>query len=115
MSYNLSGMGCSAGLLAIDLARELLNSRPKSVALVISTENLTQNLYRGNERSMLLQNTLFREFCLFLFEKTWLAPRDLLTPFWPTDVQVVVELQSFCPTNGRFVVIFFTFFLRFKC
>ena len=27
---------------------------------VVSTENLTQNLYLGNERSMLLQNTLFR-------------------------------------------------------
>ncbi len=67
LSYNLSGMGCSAGLLAIDLARELLNSRAKSTALVISTEIITQNLYRGNERSMLLQNTLFRAFFFFFF------------------------------------------------
>ncbi|CAN0289094.1 unnamed protein product, partial [Hapterophycus canaliculatus] len=40
--------------------QDLLKARPNSVALVVSTENLTQNLYHGNERSMLLQNTLFR-------------------------------------------------------
>uniref|UniRef100_A0A7S2XYV1 3-ketoacyl-CoA synthase n=1 Tax=Fibrocapsa japonica TaxID=94617 RepID=A0A7S2XYV1_9STRA len=60
ISYNLSGMGCSAGVIAIDLAKRLMESRPHSTALVVSTENLTQNLYHGNERSMLLQNTLFR-------------------------------------------------------
>jgi predicted naringenin-chalcone synthase len=59
-SYNLSGMGCSAGVISVDLAKELLAANPNSVALVVSTENLTQNLYHGNERSMLLQNTLFR-------------------------------------------------------
>mgnify|MGYP000365576397 CR=1 FL=1 len=59
-SYNLSGMGCSAGVISIELARNLLSSKPNSVALVVSTENLTQNLYRGNERSFLVQNTLFR-------------------------------------------------------
>jgi len=59
-SYNLSGMGCSASVISIDLAKQLLRSRPNSLALVVSTENLTQNLYLGNERSMLLQNTLFR-------------------------------------------------------
>lgn len=60
LSYNLSGMGCSAGVLAYDLAKNLLHARPHSTALVVSTENLTQNLYHGNERSFLLQNTLFR-------------------------------------------------------
>jgi len=59
-SYNLSGMGCSAGLISVELVRNLLSGRPHSTALVISTENLTQNLYLGNERSFLLQNTLFR-------------------------------------------------------
>lgn len=59
-SYNLSGMGCSAGLISIELVKNLLNSRPNSLALVVSTENLTQNLYHGNERGFLLQNTLFR-------------------------------------------------------
>jgi len=59
-SYNLSGMGCSAGLISIELVKNLLAGRPHSTALVVSTENLTQNLYLGNERSFLLQNTLFR-------------------------------------------------------
>lgn len=60
LSYNLSGMGCSAGVLAIDLAKHMLHARPNSLALVVSTENLTQNLYHGNEKGFLLQNTLFR-------------------------------------------------------
>lgn len=59
-SYNLSGMGCSAGVISIELVKNMLASKPNSVALVISTENLTQNLYLGNERGFLLQNTLFR-------------------------------------------------------
>jgi len=52
--------GCSAGLISIELVKNLLAAKPNSTALVISTENLTQNLYHGNERSFLLQNTLFR-------------------------------------------------------
>lgn len=60
LSFNLSGMGCSAGLVSIDLAKRLLESRPRSRALVISTENLTQAFYHGNNRAFLLQNTLFR-------------------------------------------------------
>jgi len=59
-SYNLSGMGCSANLISIDLAKQLLQNSPGSRALVVSTENITQNLYEGNDKSMLLQNTLFR-------------------------------------------------------
>lgn len=31
-----------------------------SYALVVSTENITQNWYAGDERSMLIPNTLFR-------------------------------------------------------
>ncbi|GMH37214.1 hypothetical protein BSKO_05087 [Bryopsis sp. KO-2023] len=58
--YNLSGMGCSAGLIAIDLARQLLQILPSSRALVFSTENITQNWYYGKQRSMLIPNCLFR-------------------------------------------------------
>ena len=35
-SYNLSGMGCSASVIAIDLAKQLLRSRPNALALVAS-------------------------------------------------------------------------------
>ncbi|KAL8200479.1 hypothetical protein R6Q57_011818 [Mikania cordata] len=59
-SYNLSGMGCSAGLIAIDLARNLLQVVPNSNAIVVSTEIITPNYYQGNERAMLLPNCLFR-------------------------------------------------------
>ncbi|XP_057544784.1 3-ketoacyl-CoA synthase 11-like [Amaranthus tricolor] len=60
MSYNLGGMGCSAGLISIDLAKQLLQVHRNSYALVVSTENTTLNWYFGNERSMILPNCLFR-------------------------------------------------------
>ncbi|KAK9841811.1 hypothetical protein WJX81_004571 [Elliptochloris bilobata] len=60
ISYNLAGMGCSAGVIAIGLAERLLRSEPGKYALVVSTENITQNWYLGSDRSMLIPNTLFR-------------------------------------------------------
>jgi 3-ketoacyl-CoA synthase len=36
-SFNLGGMGCAAGIIAIDLAKDLLNAYPHSYALVVST------------------------------------------------------------------------------
>ncbi|CAL4941278.1 unnamed protein product [Urochloa decumbens] len=59
-SFNLGGMGCSAGLIAVDLARDLLQANPNSYAVVVSTENITLNWYFGNDRSMLLSNCIFR-------------------------------------------------------
>lgn len=59
-SYNLGGMGCSAGLISIDLAKHLLNANPNTYAVVVSTENITLNWYFGNDRSMLLCNCIFR-------------------------------------------------------
>ncbi|EOA19064.1 hypothetical protein CARUB_v10007737mg [Capsella rubella] len=59
-SLNLGGMGCSAGVIAIDVAKNLLQVQRNSYALVVSTENITQNLYIGNNKSMLVTNCLFR-------------------------------------------------------
>uniref|UniRef100_A0ACD5UXN1 Uncharacterized protein n=1 Tax=Avena sativa TaxID=4498 RepID=A0ACD5UXN1_AVESA len=61
-SMHLSGMGCSAGLISVGLASNLLQVAPRGsrVALVISTETITPNYYVGNERAMLLPNCLFR-------------------------------------------------------
>ena len=59
-SINLGGMGCSAGVISIDLAKDLLQVHGGSYAIVVSTENITQNWYFGNKRSMLLPNCLFR-------------------------------------------------------
>jgi 3-ketoacyl-CoA synthase len=44
-SYNLGGMGCSAGVISVDLARELLQLHRATYAVVVSTENITQNWY----------------------------------------------------------------------
>ena len=60
-SIHLSGMGCSAGLISIELAKNLLQAMPQGArALVVSTETLTPNYYHGNERAMLLPYCLFR-------------------------------------------------------
>ncbi|XP_059448827.1 3-ketoacyl-CoA synthase 20-like [Corylus avellana] len=60
LTYNLGGMGCSAGIISIDLAKKLLEAQPNSYALIASTENTTLNCYYGNDRSMLVSNCLFR-------------------------------------------------------
>lgn len=59
-SFNLGGMGCSAGVIAIDLAKDLLQVHRNTYAVVVSTENITQNWYFGNRKSMLIPNCLFR-------------------------------------------------------
>ncbi|CAN0889423.1 3-ketoacyl-CoA synthase 1 [Linum grandiflorum] len=59
-SYNLGGMGCSAGLISINLAQDLLKANPNTYAVVLSTENITLNWYFGQDRSMLLPNCIFR-------------------------------------------------------
>ncbi|RCV21165.1 hypothetical protein SETIT_4G116400v2 [Setaria italica] len=60
-STHLSGMGCSAGLVSVGLARNLLQVAPRGAhALVVSTETITPNYYVGSERAMLLPNCLFR-------------------------------------------------------
>ncbi len=61
-SFNLSGMGCGASLISVGLAKDMLQRRKLKggKALVVSTEIITPNLYHGNERGFLLQNTLFR-------------------------------------------------------
>ncbi|CAN6465656.1 unnamed protein product [Victoria cruziana] len=58
-SFNLFGMGCSVGLISVDLARDTLQVHPNSYAVVVSTEIISPNWYAGNERSMLLPNCLF--------------------------------------------------------
>lgn len=58
--FNLSGMGCSASLVAIDLIRQLFKIHKKALAVVVSTESMGPNWYCGKERSMMLSNCLFR-------------------------------------------------------
>ncbi|KAJ4785571.1 3-ketoacyl-CoA synthase [Rhynchospora pubera] len=59
-SYNVSGMGCSASLISIDLVRNTFKSGKKTIALAISSESLSPNWYAGKDKSMMLSNILFR-------------------------------------------------------
>ncbi|EER09322.1 conserved hypothetical protein [Perkinsus marinus ATCC 50983] len=60
LTYNLSGMGCSANGVSIDLAQRVLQNPKNMNCVVISTESISQAIYTGSERSFLVQNTLFR-------------------------------------------------------
>jgi 3-ketoacyl-CoA synthase len=60
-SVNLSGMACSAGLISVGLAKDLLRAAAHGAhALVVSTEILTLDLYKGKERGMQVPNLVFR-------------------------------------------------------
>ncbi|XP_057503554.1 3-ketoacyl-CoA synthase 10-like [Actinidia eriantha] len=63
LSFNLGGMGCSAGIIALDLARDMLQANPNNYAVVVSTEMVGYNWYPGKERSMLIPNCFFRMGC----------------------------------------------------
>ncbi|CAL0300892.1 unnamed protein product [Lupinus luteus] len=59
-TFNLGGMGCAAGIIAIDLAKDLLDAYPNSYALVVSTESVSYSWYTGNDTDMLIPNCFFR-------------------------------------------------------
>ncbi|KAK6152105.1 hypothetical protein DH2020_014740 [Rehmannia glutinosa] len=59
-NFNLGGMGCAAGITAVDLANDLLNAYPGSYALIVSTEVISFTWYGGNELDMLLPNCFLR-------------------------------------------------------
>ncbi|GAB4833091.1 hypothetical protein Ancab_007150 [Ancistrocladus abbreviatus] len=63
LSFNLGGMGCSAGIIALDLARDMLQANPNNFAVVVSTEMVGYNWYPGRDRSMLIPNCFFRMGC----------------------------------------------------
>jgi hypothetical protein len=50
----------AAGVIALDLAKELLELHPNSYALVVSHENITNNYYGGKDKSMLICNVSAR-------------------------------------------------------
>nr|GLL20810.1 3-ketoacyl-CoA synthase 19-like [Ipomoea trifida] len=79
-TFNLSGMGCSASVVAIDIVHHLFKVYKNSYAVVVSTESLGANWYSGKERSMMLSNCLFRSGgCSMLFTNNpALKPRAIL-------------------------------------
>ncbi|XP_020082539.1 3-ketoacyl-CoA synthase 10-like [Ananas comosus] len=63
-SFNLSGMGCSAGVVGVDVARTLLsNINRRSYAIVMSTEIVSTGWYNGTDPRKLVLNCFFRMGC----------------------------------------------------
>ncbi|KAJ6909493.1 hypothetical protein NC652_020463 [Populus alba x Populus x berolinensis] len=48
-TFNLSGMGCSASIVAIDLVQHLFKSYKNAFAIVVSTESLGSNWYQDRK------------------------------------------------------------------
>jgi 3-ketoacyl-CoA synthase len=60
-TFNISGMGCSANVIAVDMAKDLFKIYRDSYALLVGSDNITLNAnYGGNDRSMMVTNCLFR-------------------------------------------------------
>ena len=70
--YNVTGMGCSASIIAVDLLQHLFKARKNVNAIVVSTESMGTNWYTGKDRSFMLSNCLFRTGgCSMLFTNNY--------------------------------------------
>ncbi|CAD6224198.1 unnamed protein product [Miscanthus lutarioriparius] len=60
-TFSLSGMGCAAGVVGVDVARGVLSAHAAvRYALVVSAEIVTVGWYSGRDRCKLLLNCFFR-------------------------------------------------------
>ncbi|KAI8476033.1 MAG: FAE1/Type III polyketide synthase-like protein-domain-containing protein [Monoraphidium minutum] len=59
-AYHLGGMGCSMGVVGLNLVRDLLAAHPNKIALFVSNEVVTAGFYLGDRKEALITNSLFR-------------------------------------------------------
>jgi len=59
-SYHLGGMGCSNGVVAVNLVKDMLKARPNSNALLVTTEITSPAFYRGRDKHRQVTNMIFR-------------------------------------------------------
>lgn len=78
--FNLTGMGCSASVVSINIVESIFKSYKNMYALVVTSESLSPNWYSGNDKSMILSNCLFRSggCAILLTNKRALQKRSLL-------------------------------------
>ncbi|KAL4359389.1 hypothetical protein HN51_019121 [Arachis hypogaea] len=78
-AFNLTGMGCSASLVSLDVVQNILKSQRNKCALLVTSESLSPNWYSGNDRSMVLANCLFRTggCAILLSNKSWLKHKAI--------------------------------------
>lgn len=79
-AFNLTGMGCSASVVAIDMVQQLFKTYKNCLGVVVSTEDLGAHWYCGRDKKMMLSNCLFRTGgCSMLFtNRTGLKNRAIL-------------------------------------
>ncbi|KAL5225619.1 hypothetical protein ABZP36_012258 [Zizania latifolia] len=80
-AVHVSGMGCSAGMISVEVARNLLQEAPRGAhALVVSTESMSSFGYTGRNPAMLLPSALFRMGgAAALLSTSWSTSRFRLT------------------------------------
>nr|GME04539.1 3-ketoacyl-CoA synthase 5-like [Ipomoea batatas]GME10485.1 3-ketoacyl-CoA synthase 5-like [Ipomoea batatas] len=59
-TFNLTGMGCSANTVAVDMVRNIMKTHRRCNAVILSTEILSTGWYPGKERAFLVLNCIFR-------------------------------------------------------
>ena len=59
-AYNLGGMGCSIGVVAVGLVRDLLQAHPRANLVFVPAEVTTYCFYPGRQKDLMVANAIFR-------------------------------------------------------